>query len=147
MAPRLNPHPNAHPDAGVYTNGVQIAAALDRRAAVTLPQTVATVRHFAMLLETRIKANASGRPGPNAPTGDYRRSWTHAVHVSGTDVLAVVGTSKPQGRRLEYGFVGTDSRGRTYAQRPYPHVRPAVTVVEPLFLEGMRQVAEGGGRL
>ncbi|KOX33024.1 MULTISPECIES: HK97 gp10 family phage protein [unclassified Streptomyces] len=146
MAGILNPHTNAHPDAGLYTNGAQIAAALDRRAALVLPHSVALVRHFAMLLETRVKANASGRPGPNAPTGDYRRSWSHAVYASGTDVIGTVGTNKPQGRRLEYGFVGTDALGRTYAQRPYPHVGPAVEAIRPLFLEGMRQVAEGGGQ-
>ncbi|MQY11457.1 hypothetical protein SRB5_15750 [Streptomyces sp. RB5] len=141
----MMPNQIPHPDSGVYTNGTQIAAALDRRAVLTLPQAVSAVRHFTMLLETRIKANASGRPGPNAPTGDYRRSWTHAVYVSGTDVIGVVGTNKPQGRRLEYGFVGTDTQGRTYNQRPYPHVGPAVEVVRPLFLEAMRQLTEGGG--
>lgn len=141
---RSNPHPNAHPDAGVYSNAAQIAALLEHRAALTLPLATSAVRHFAMLTETRIKANASGRPGPNAPTGDYRRSWTHEVHVSASVVSAVVGTNKPQGRRLEYGFVGRDAAGRVYNQRPYPHVGPAVAAIRPLFLDGLRRVAEAG---
>ncbi|GAA1353555.1 HK97 gp10 family phage protein [Streptomyces beijiangensis] len=144
MPSPLNPHPNAHPDAGAYSNGAQIAAALDRWAALTLPRAVVAVRHYAMLLETRIKAHASGRPGPNAPTGDYRRSWTHSVQTSGDAVVGIVGTNKPQGRRLEYGFVGQDSLGRTYNQRPYPHVGPAVEEIRPLFLNGMSEIAEAG---
>lgn len=143
MASPSNPHPNAHSAAGVYSNAAQIAARLDRRAAIVLPATVESVRHFSMLLETRIKAHASGRPGPNAPTGDYRRSWTHEVTAAGTTVIGTVGTNKPQSRRLEYGFVGEDSLGRHYNQRPYPHVGPAVEEIRSLFLAAMSEVAEG----
>jgi hypothetical protein len=88
------------------------------------------VRHFAQLLKTRIQANASGRPGPNAPTGDYRRSWTVEVKGGADIVEAEVGTNKPQGRRLEYGFHGADSLGRVYNQPPFPHVGPAVDWLE-----------------
>ncbi|MFI6054079.1 HK97 gp10 family phage protein [Streptomyces violascens] len=143
MPSPLNPHPNAHLDAGAFSNGAQIAAQLDRRAALTVPAAVSAVRHYTMLLETRIKAHASGRPGPNAPTGDYRRSWTHTVQTSGQTVVGTVGTNKPQARRLEYGFVGADSLGRVYDQQPYPHVGPAVAEVRPLFLSGMSQIAGG----
>jgi hypothetical protein len=86
---------NPHPGAGAYSNAAEIAAQLQGRAAAVLPSAVSVVRHYAMLLETQIKANASGRPGPNAPTGDYRRSWTHEVHTGADAVLAIVGTSKP----------------------------------------------------
>ncbi|MFJ7422736.1 HK97 gp10 family phage protein [Streptomyces uncialis] len=132
-----NPHPNAHGRAGVYSNADQVAAAFDTRAARTLPETMAVVQHYAMLLETRVKANASGRPGPNAPTGDYRRSWTHEVFTAGVAVTAVVGTNKPQGRRLEYGFVGADSLGRVFNQQPYPHVGPAVEEIAPQFVAAL----------
>jgi hypothetical protein len=93
----------------------------------------------ALLLETRIKANASGRPGPRAITGDYRRSWrvTNPRFVGG--VLSVqVGTNKPQARRLEYGFVGTDSIGRVYNQPPFPHVAPAVAATQVEFRAAVR---------
>ncbi|MBK3624000.1 HK97 gp10 family phage protein [Streptomyces sp. MBT49] len=145
MPSPLNPHPNAHPDAGVYSNAAQIAAAFERRAALTLPMAVSAVRHYTMLLETRVKAHASGRPGPNAPTGDYRRSWTHTVLVAGSTVIGTTGTNKPQARRLEYGFVGEDSLGRRYNQRPYPHVGPAIEEVRPLFLAAMDDIAASGG--
>jgi hypothetical protein len=137
VASPLNPYSNAHPRSGVYTNAPQIAARLDARAASTLPEVTGVVRHYAMLLETRIKAKASGRPGPNARTGDYRRSWTHEVSSDGVTVTAVVGTNKPQGRRLEYGFVGADSLGRIYNQPPFPHVGPAVEEIRPLFLAAL----------
>ncbi|MEW1719728.1 hypothetical protein [Streptomyces sp. NPDC093109] len=136
---------NTPTDAGAYSNAGPIAAAFDRRAAAALPQAIAAVRHYAMLLETRIKAHASGRPGPNAPTGEYRRSWTHSVQISGATVTGLVTTDKPQARRLEYGFVGTDSLGRRYNQRPYPHVAPALEDIRPLFLDGARRIAEGAG--
>ncbi|MEW2081085.1 HK97 gp10 family phage protein [Streptomyces sp. NPDC005283] len=134
MASPQNPHPNAHPRAGAYSNAPQIAARLNVRASAALPAVASVVQHYAMLLETRIKANAGGRPGPNAPTGDYRRSWTHEISTNGMNVEAVVGTNKPQSRRLEYGFVGADILGRIYNQPPYPHVGPAVEQIRPAFL-------------
>lgn len=95
-------------------------------------------------LVTKIKANASGRPGPNAPTGDYRRSWTLQVTSRGGFTIAIAGTNRPQGRRLEYGFHGVDSLGRHYNQPAYPHVGPAIDAVEPGFLADMEKVATLG---
>ncbi|MEV0438410.1 hypothetical protein AB0I84_13970 [Streptomyces spectabilis] len=123
---------------GATSNAPQIAARLNARAAAALPAVAGVVQHHAMLLETRIKANASGRPGPNAPTGDYRRSWAHEITSNGATVQAVVGTNKPQGRRLEYGFVGADSLGRIYNQPPFPHVGPAVEEIRPAFLTALQ---------
>jgi hypothetical protein len=103
----------------------------------------AAVLAGAQLLLTRIKANASGRPGPNAPTGDYRRSWTIADVQTGPGwAVASVGTNAPQGRRLEFGFHGVDSLGRKYNQPPYPHVTPAIAFVEPLFAAIMERIAK-----
>lgn len=98
---------------------------------------------YAGLLETAIKGAASGRPGPNAPTGDYRRSWTTAFGtLPNGNRVAVVGTLKPQGMRLEYGFNDTDALGREYHQPPYPHVRPSYLRVLPLFHAACRRAAE-----
>lgn len=138
-----NPHLNARSTTGAFSNAAEIAAQLQGRAATVLPSAVSVVRHYAMLLETQIKANASGRPGPNAPTGDYRRSWTHEVHVAGDAVTAVVGTAKPQARRLEFGYVGTDSLGRVYDQPPYAHVGPAVETVGPQLVAALGRIADG----
>lgn len=92
------------------------------------------VKHFGNLLLTRIMAKASGRPGPNAPTGDYRRSWNAQIlRESPGYCVVAVGTNAPQGRRLEFGFHGADSLGRVYNQPPYPHVGPAMNEIVPAF--------------
>lgn len=88
------------------------------------------VGHHGQLLLTQIQSHASGRPGPNAPTGDYRRSWSIDTPHNGS---REVGTNRPQGPRLENGFVGPDSLGRVYNQPPFPHVEPALGIIEPLF--------------
>jgi hypothetical protein len=90
-------------------------------------------RTYGQLLQTRVQAKASGRPGPNAPTGDYRRSWNVQMRVVDGAAVADVGTNKPQGRRLEFGFTGEDSLGRVYDQPPYPHVWPAAAEVFPQY--------------
>lgn len=98
----------------------------------------AATRMHGQLLVTRIKANASGRPGPNAPTGDYRRSWNMRLEVGMNGAEALVGTNRPQARRLEYGFHGADSLGRVYNQPSYPHVQPAMDVIKPAYLAAMQ---------
>lgn len=102
------------------------------------------VRHHGLLLQTKVKAYASlpetGPPGPRIITGDYNRSIALQVTGNAFYSAAIVGTNKVQGRRLEFGFVGTDSIGRTYNQRPYPHFRPALDEVRPLFLAAMAKV-------
>jgi hypothetical protein len=94
----------------------------------------ALVRHHGHLLRTRVMANASGRPGPNVVTGDYRRSITVQFSDAGGNFTAVVGTNAPQGRRLEFGFHGMDSLGRSYSQAPLPHFGPAMDEAGPEFL-------------
>ncbi len=86
------------------------------------------------LLLTEVRRNASGRPGPNAPTGNYRRSWSVGYTGGGAETAAVVGTNAPQARRLEYGYHGTDALGRTYHQPPYPHAGPALDAIRPKFV-------------
>lgn len=88
------------------------------------PRATAVVRHFGQLYQTRVKARASGRPGPRVITGDYRRSIYFELTTVGASPAAIVGTNAPQGRRLEYGFVGVDSLGRHFNQPPYPHFEP-----------------------
>lgn len=100
------------------------------------------VRRNAQLLQTRIQAKASGRPGPNAPTGDYRRSWGIAWFEQHGGIVAQVGTNAPQGLRLEYGFVGTDVLGRHYDQPPFPHVGPACDEIEPRFVAEMEALVQ-----
>ena len=79
-----------------------------------------------MLLETSVKAHASGRPGPRAPTGDYRGSWT-TTRVGAYAVQ--VGTDRPQGRALEFGHP------RWAPGTMYPHVGPAMKKSEAKAVE------------
>ena len=92
------------------------------------------VAHYGALYRTRVRARASGRPGPRAITGDYRRSITlelrggggsGALNYGSSGTTAEIYTNRPQARRLEYGFMNmTDSLGRTFRQPPYPHFEP-----------------------
>lgn len=104
-------------------------------AASSMPHLERAVSHNTSLLRTRVLARASGRPGPRAPTGDYRRSWTPPrVAVSITRIKGWTGTNAPQAWRLEKGFVGRDAIGRYYNQPPYEHAAPAVDDVQEGFL-------------
>jgi len=117
------------------THNAPIIAGEQENAGETIVDDVRrVVRHHGMLLETRVKAAASGRPGPRVITGDYRRSWTTRNTPLAGGAKANVGTNRPQARRLEYGFVGVDSLGRRYNQRPFPHVGPAFEATERGFI-------------
>jgi hypothetical protein len=100
------------------------------------------VVHYGHLLATRVKAKASGRPGPNAPTGDYRRSINSQFSHSNGKSIAYVGTNAVQGRRLEYGFNGVDSIGRHYNQPPYAHFGPAIDEIEQEFYAALEKVVD-----
>jgi hypothetical protein len=98
---------------------------------------LAVVRSCA-LLQRQVVANASGRPGPNAPTGDYRRSINRLTTRFKDSSIGQVGTNKPQARRLEFGFVGEDSLGRSYDSPAYPHFGPALDEVGPVFEQAVK---------
>lgn len=101
----------------------------------------AVVRKWGLLGLAKVKANASGRPGPRFRTGDYRRTWNARFDADG--LMVSIGTNAVQARRLEYGFVGADSLGRIYNQPPYPHVRRAAEeIAEPFQLEVLLVIQE-----
>jgi hypothetical protein len=86
------------------------------------------------VLQRKVKANASGRPGPRAQTGDYRRSISLQVRREGSSIVAEVSSNAVQAARLEYGFWGmTDSLGRLFHQPAYPHFGPAGDDMERVF--------------
>ena len=105
-------------------NSFQVAAEFAAMGATAAFRAAAIVRHHGQVYQTRVRAHASGRPGPRAVTGDYRRSITLTMGLVGGLPSAIVGTNAPQGRRLEYGYVDTDSLGRSYNQPPFPHFDP-----------------------
>lgn len=131
------------------SNANEVASALLAVGVRAGARTVAVTRTHGQLLETNIKRRVSlprtmerwySADGVRAITGDYRRSWNLRMEVTPVTVSASVGTNRPQARRLEYGFSGVDSLGRRYHQPPYPHARPALMEIEPLFLAGMARV-------
>lgn len=123
---------------GAQHNAYTLAADFGDAGAHAQRRADRVTRHHAMLLETRIKAHASGRPGPRAPTGDYRRSWTTTHH----GMASTVHTNRPQARRLEFGFVGPDRLGRVYNQPPYPHVGPAVDETVPGYRRDLADIID-----
>jgi hypothetical protein len=78
----------------------------------------------AEIVQKRVRQNASGRPGPNVVTGEYRDSIRLQRSFFG-DAWTVT-TKHPAAERLEFGFVGVDSLGRVYNQPPFAHWRPAL---------------------
>ncbi|MCA1571930.1 MAG: hypothetical protein LC798_16790 [Chloroflexi bacterium] len=92
-------------------------------------RSVPVLQHYGQLYQSRVRAAASGRPGPRAITGDYRRSITLEMGMHDGLPSAIVGTVSPQGRRLEYGYVDVDSLGRRYNQPPFPHFDPPLAAV------------------
>lgn len=131
--------------ASVY--GDDVIVARFEAAAVGLPAAVNGVtRTFTMLTVTSVQAHASGRPGPNVITGDYRRSWNARFTTgAGGYLVGDAGTSKPQGPRLELGFNGVDSIGRHYNQPPFPHVGPAVADIAPRYEAALFALTKGIG--
>lgn len=108
-------------------------------AAHRIPHAIARgVEHTGTLGQARIRGNASGRPGPNVITGAYRNSWQANTRRIPYGAICTLGTDAPQGRRLEWGFVGADSIGRVYNQPPFPHVQPALPFIEATLMAQMR---------
>lgn len=128
----------------VSSNAKQVArdfAAAGDASRVVLATAVATQ---GTVLQRKVKANASGRPGPRAQTGDYRRSIGLQVRREGTNILAEVSTNAVQAARLEYGFWGmTDSLGRLFHQPAYPHFGPAADEMERQFPVALEAALDG----
>jgi hypothetical protein len=121
----------------------ELADRLERAADRVGPEANRTVQQQARLARALIQQNASGRPGPNIITGAYRSSWRIEPFAVPDGGGAEVGTDKPQGRRLEYGFYDmTDSIGRHYFQPPFPHVQPAVNDLSDQYQQAFREALD-----
>jgi hypothetical protein len=110
-------------------NANALAASLDVSATKLSGLGLAAAEIYGRELKSAVRANASGRPGPDVVTGEYRNSIELRIVKTITGVAAEVYSNAPQAFRLEYGFVGSDSRGRHYDQPPFPHFRPALATV------------------
>jgi hypothetical protein len=68
-----------------------------------------------------------GEP-PKVVSGTMRANISHQVVRNADTISGFIGVREnvAYARRLELGFVGTDSLGRTYDQAPRPFLRPAL---------------------
>lgn len=57
------------------------------------------------------------------------------AEVDGTE--GVVFTNMVYAPRIEFGFVGADSRGRVYNQAPQPYMTPAAEAARPGFIDAL----------
>lgn len=131
-------------DVSITTDAGQTAAALHQAANLVSSRVRAVVQHHGVLLQARVKAHAAGRPGPRMVSGDYNRSIGLRIRPRGANgTEANVGTNRPQGRRLEFGFRGVDSIGRRYDQPPYPHFGPALDETRPGFEASIAGIVNG----
>lgn len=121
----------------------ELADRLDTAADRVGPEVHRAVQQQGRLLRALIMERASGRPGPNVISGDYRSSWKPEPFGVPDGGGVEVGTREPQGRRLEYGFMHRyDSLGRFYRQPPFPHVEPAVNELEQDILDPFRAACD-----
>lgn len=129
------------------TNAEAVAASLAAVPFKAGARIAEVTRLHGQLLLTTVRRNASlprsGPPGPRLQTGDYVRSWNLRTDITAGTVTATVGTDRPQGRRLEYGFVGPDALGRVYHQPPYPHAGPALDEIAPLYAAAIAKSLDG----
>lgn len=102
-----------------------------------------TMRRYADRFQREVIANASGRPGPKQVTGKYVNSiYAKRGKDADNNYTITIGSDAPQAARLEYGFMGKDSMGRTYAQPPYPHFEPAKAKLEPEMMAALATALE-----
>lgn len=136
------------------------------RLLAALPEALETaVLAGAIVVQREAKANL--RANQTWRTGNLARSIHVGGHAelselgasSGSDIGGAtteaamagvdVGTDVPYARRIELGFMGTDSLGRTYHQPARPYLRPGLdqnereiqTEVREVFLHQLRRTA------
>jgi hypothetical protein len=90
----------------------------------------------AVVLQTNIKVDLNkGGPGPPSrpPNPPHKQTGNLGVSIQiddsknfGPKPSVRVGTKLVYARRLEYGFAGTDGKGRTVFQAARPYMRPAL---------------------
>lgn len=121
----------------------ELADRLDAAADNVGPAIRDHMRHVGTVGVAEIRRHASGRPGPNVITGQYRASWQDVHQPIPYGAQCTLGSNAPQARRLEWGFYDmTDSLGRHFFQPPFPHVQPALPVIGATLREQMVAAVE-----
>lgn len=92
-------------------------------------------------MHKRYTASAPGEP-PAVMTGNLMNHIDWLVSVKTNLISGVVGTNVEYAKRLEFGFVDTDSKGRRYNQAPRPFFRSTFeeerTVIMAILTRRMR---------
>lgn len=123
-----------------------LAAALAADSVKVAAFTLATTTKYGQLLNAAVKGRQSGRPGPRAQTGDFRRATTLQIIRTPVSVSAIVGNNSPQAARFEYGFNsgvapqhGVDVLGRHFETPPFPSFGPGFDQIAPAFQATMHR--------
>lgn len=90
-------------------------------------------RHYGALVQADVRARARQL----FDVSDYDR--TIELHMRGKkeNPGAVITSTAEQSHRLEYGFTGVDSLGRSDHQPPRPHFRPALAKYASKYRESI----------
>jgi hypothetical protein len=75
-------------------------------------------------------SSTAARYGVPVQTGNLRDSIKKKITETSTGIAGKIYVDRaqaPYAMRVEYGFVGEDSAGRTYRQLPRPFMRPALS--------------------
>jgi len=105
----------------VFDASVEIASAFEYKIAAIIRALGPEALNDPLLVGAWIIANEAKKRAPYK-TGTLRRDIRPELLEDG---VVVVGTSVPYARRIEFGFMGKDSRGRSYHQAARPYLRPA----------------------
>lgn len=108
---------------GMETNVRQASAMLEGFIKRKLASGGRTGREYAVPGTNRTYTASAPGEAPAVMLSNYMNSITHNVRVSPNEITGTTGTNQKQGKRLEFGFVGTDSKGRRYNQAPRPHMK------------------------
>ena len=88
----------------------------DKRTKVS-DESIKAAREVATYILHRIQESAP------VDTGGLRDSWQQKDLKYGAQVY----TNHPAAHRIEWGFIGTDSIGRSYHEPPDPYIKPSMS--------------------
>lgn len=108
-------------------NGKQLAEKFresSKRAQGKLEKSLLASGH---LVEADVKKSFVASPSPpGGPPGVLTGTLKRSIATRLMPMNVQVGTNVIYARRLEFGFTGTDSRGRSYNQAARPYLYPAL---------------------
>lgn len=120
----------------MFDASVEIASSFEYKVAAIIRALGPNALNDPLLLGGWLIANEAKKRAPYK-TGTLRRDIRPEIVEDG---VVVVGTSVPYARRIEFGFIGKDSRGRSYHQAARPFLRPAYDEKKN---EAIAEVVEG----